>query len=1022
MRRGFIKATTGSCALLLAALAAAAPPARAQVPVPPDEAWRTLTTANFRITFPERLEPLGRRAADRAEIAWSKLSESFVRPPRGRVDILLTDHADVSNGFAQVRPSNRITLYARPPADDPGLGYFDDWMELVVTHELTHTFQLDRPGTLGRLARGVFGRGPAAFPFFPSVLVPNWASEGLATWYESYLSGAGRVRGTYHDMVLRTAAVENRFERLDQASGDSPVWPSGTRAYAYGSLFFDYLESKHGPERMGAFAEAVAHLWVPYRLDAAGRKAFGVSLSEEWRLWTAEETRKADTVRAGVERLGPLTPTEALTHGARVALHPRVSRDGGRVAFASSDGRSDSQVRVLERAGDGRRTELRTNGLPSFDWLPDGALLVSQLELDGPYAAYADLYEMDLSGSSRRVTLGARLSQPSASPTGGWAVAVRDGGGTNALVRVDLASGEVTPLTPADPNVHWAFPAVSPDGRWIAASRWSPGAWLDVVVLDAQGRVALEVTRDRAMDLAPAWTPDGRTLLWGSDRTEVPNILAAEVDPSRGTVGPVRMATNVVTGAAYPSTDPTGSWIYFSGYHADGWEVERVPLQPAVWPLAPRASARFDAPARPPVVQNAEAPGPVAPYSALATLLPTYWEPLYRPPVFTPEVRGGGHVVPSRQVLPAAVGLQSSGNDLVGRHAWEAFARLFTSGGRAEAGAAYSFAGLGNPVLSLAGGQYWDEDGARLARKDTLAPYDTLYVVERTRDVGAAVTFQRPSWRQAVALSLRAGLTWERRDLMDGALAPSRSYRLSAPESRLADVRATLSVSTARSHAFQLGAARGASAFVRGRLRTHLSLADSVSGKPGVDRSVDDVLAQVRLFHALGGPGYASHVLALRVSAGAARGPGADAGHFEAGGASGAAEGVSGLTLFGGTPLFFPVRGYPEAARSGRVAWSASAEFRFPLSIVNRGLGAWPIHLDRLGGALFADAGDAWGPELGLRGYQNPRRGTLASIGGEITGDVLAGWQSTLVLRSGVGFPLRDGEGPRAWLRLGVSF
>jgi hypothetical protein len=1022
IRRTFIKATAGAWAVACVCLALTPRPASAQVPVPPDEAWRTITTEHFRVTFPARLEPLGRRAADRAEIAWAKLSTAFAKPPSGRVDLLLTDHADISNGFAQVRPSNRITVYARPPADDPGLGYFDDWMELVVTHELAHIFQLDRAGPLGRLLRGMFGRVPATWPFFPELGLPRWTSEGLATWLESRFTEAGRVRGTYHDMVLRTAALEGRFERFDQAAGESPVWPDGIRAYAYGSIFFDHLLEKYGEDRLGTFVEVVAGQWVPYRLDAAGRKAFGVSLSEEWRLWAETEAHEAERVRTAAGRLGPLTTPEALTRGARVALQPRISRDGARLAFAASDGRSDVQLRITGAGGGSVLAEHRTNGVASFDWLDGDRLLVSQLELDGPYAAWGDLYEVGGGGSSRRITVGERLSQPSAYPAGRWAVAVQDGGGTNALVRVDLGTGEVTPLAGPDPDVHWSYPAVSPDGRWIAASRWTPGAYLDVVVLDAGGREVLQVTRDRAIDLAPAWTPDGRMLVWGSDRTEVPNILAAAVDPAAGTVGPVLMATNMATGAAYPSVDPTGGWVYFSGYHADGWEVERVAASPAAWIPAPAPSSRFDAPPRPAAVQDAAAPGQVTPYSPVPTLLPTYWQPLYREPVRTPDLRGGGHVVLSREVMPGAVGVQTSGSDLVGRHAWEAFARLFTSGGRVEGGAAYSFAGLGDPVLSLGASQFWDEDGARLARKAESAPYDTLYVLERSRDLAAAVTFLRPRWRSDLALSLGAGLIWEKRELLDQGLRPSQAYRLTAPEARLADVRATLAFSTARSWAFQVGAARGVSVQVRGRVRSHLALADSSTGEPGEDRGLDDVLAQVRLFQALGGPGFASHVLALRVSAGGARGPGADAGHFEVGGASGIVEGVSGLTLFGGSPLLFPVRGYAEVSRYGRAAWSASLEYRFPLALVNRGLGAWPVHLDRIMGTLFADAGNAWGPELGIQGYQNPRRAALASVGGEVAAEVLALWAAPLLLRGGVGVPLRGARDPSLYVRLGLSF
>ena len=108
--------------------------------VPPDETWRTLRTEHFRVTFPERLEGMGRAAADRAERAFEELSSAFSEPPDGLIDVLLTDHIDMSNGFAQYTPSNRITVYARPPVDDLALGYFDDWLELVITHELAMSY------------------------------------------------------------------------------------------------------------------------------------------------------------------------------------------------------------------------------------------------------------------------------------------------------------------------------------------------------------------------------------------------------------------------------------------------------------------------------------------------------------------------------------------------------------------------------------------------------------------------------------------------------------------------------------------------------------------------------------------------------------------------------------------------------------------------------------------------------------------------------------------------------------------
>ena len=54
------------------------------------------------------------------------------------------------------------------------------------------------------------------------------------------------------------------------------------------------------------------------------------------------------------------------------------------------------------------------------------------------------------------------------------------------------------------------------------------------------------------------------------------------------------MLTNVRTGAAFPSVDPAGEWLYFSGYHVDGWEVERIRFAPDAALRAPAPADRFD--------------------------------------------------------------------------------------------------------------------------------------------------------------------------------------------------------------------------------------------------------------------------------------------------------------------------------------------------------------------------------------------------------------------------------------------
>ena len=140
------------------------------------------------------------------------------------------------------------------------------------------------------------------------------------------------------------------------------------------------------------------------------------------------------------------------------------------------------------------------------------------------------------------------------------------------------------------------------------------------------------------------------------------------------------------------------------------------------------------------------------------------------------------------------------------------------------------------------------------------------------------------------------------------------------------------------------------------------------------------------------------------------------------GGASGSREVLTGASLFGGSFIFLPVRGYPRSARHGRYAWTASAEYRLPLALVNRGLGAWPLHIDRLAGALFMDAGNAWGTGAMSSAIPNPLQRAITSIGAEATAEMLGRYDIQLRLRTGLALPLVGGHGARVYLRLGLPF
>jgi hypothetical protein len=164
----------------------------------------------------------------------------------------------------------------------------------------------------------------------------------------------------------------------------------------------------------------------------------------------------------------------------------------------------------------------------------------------------------------------------------------------------------------------------------------------------------------------------------------------------------------------------------------------------------------------------------------------------------------------------------------------------------------------------------------------------------------------------------------------------------------------------------------------------------------------EQLIGVTSLYKALDLPGFAHHVLAVRVAGGYASG--AAPGEFDVGGTSGApATIVPGVSL-GGRETF-GVRGFPPSARFGRRALTGSFEYRAPLARIGRGIGLWPVFLDRSSISVFADAGaaDDAPPSAPL-----PNDAWLASVGAELVLDTALQYDAPYRFRLGVAAPVVD--------------
>ncbi|MDQ6634879.1 MAG: hypothetical protein M3Z10_09000 [Gemmatimonadota bacterium] len=950
----------------------------------PYHRYRTLETLHFRIHAAEGLEREGRVAGAAAEQAYARLAQELT-PPRGPIDLVVSDDADYSNGFASTIPTNRIVIFATPPIDQSGLRLNEDWIGIVVTHELTHIFHLDRVRGFWAGAQSVFGRAPF---LFPNMYGPSWLTEGLAVYYESRLTKGGRLNDAEERMVARAAAAEGRLPQLNELSLGSPRFPGGQGAYAYGSLFVDYLARTRGDTAVRAFVERQSAQLNPVWLNRAAEQAFGISFSEAFEHWRDSVMKSLGAPRP------PLDGWRELTSHGYYAMSPRWLNDTTLV-YTGTDGRatvaaySVTTNRVRTRLG--RRTGLGAN-VP----LANGDLLYAELEFSAPSEIRSDLYRT-MNGRVVRLTRDARLTQPDARRDG-TIVAVRLEPARSSLVLLNGDGTNARDLRTAGPDETWSEPRWSPDGREIAVVHRGHGGAFSLEVIDTvagrRPRVILE--SGSSVMSSPTWTPDGRRIVYVREDS---GSYQLTLGVARLTDSTYAMPRTFDPPLISPDLAPDGRLLAAVALRADGYHIGIAPSP--VRATAGRPPFSIEGIVVPPDTQVL-AVGPYRDYTAWRSVLPRYWFPI---------------IGSSPASTGTRLGAQTSGADVLRRHLYDAYLAVSTTGRFSVGGLFYRYAGLRRPLVDVSLSQDWTSFG--IVNNQNGVQVGNL--LKRRQDVSLAATFVRP--RVRTFSSLTAGLGAERRSFG------------SDPKALLAQ----LDTSFARSYTFPR-AFVGASWTNVQRPPLSISLEDGVALAATFRERVrsDDItttasssiVGAVSGYKSLDLPGFAHHVLALRLAGGIADKRAGTA--LEVGGTSGSTVELVPGYVAGEGRRTFGVRGFPGASVYGTSAAAASIEYRAPLLLGGRGLWLLPFFFDRSSITAFADAGAAGCASQPL--YQSicspPQllNHTLASVGGELgLSAAVLEWDSPQSIRIGVAVPVAGRElvGAKAvsvYVAFGLSF
>jgi hypothetical protein len=426
----------------------------------------------------------------------------------------------------------------------------------TLRHELVHVFQLD-------LMSESYLQAPAARRFD----FPLWWTEGLAELW----SGGQDARD---EMVLRDLTMSGRLPELRQLT-----YVTSGIVYPIGGQIHRWLADTYGDWRTALmYKELNRH----ESFEAALLAVYGRSmtqLSEEFKLALRRKYYPS------VDSLAPLTVlgSEVAKLAVKPAFRPDTGGEGdGEVIFTSPatgymtvyrKGLSERRARTVVVGG--RSAELES--FHPFDSRIDasqpGYLLFTARYGDRDALVVWDLERDRVAGRYQFPDLVSLLSPHWMPDRQSIVMSGLSERGVSDIYRVHLPEGTLEPVT-AD-NYQDLDPVPSPDGRRIvfASDRTANGIGgaANLFLLDLETSSSTQLTAGNWKDEVPAWGPGDR-IYFASDRDGVLNVFSVD------TLGEGRRETSAWSGAFDAVPLPDGSGLIVGGFHDLSWNLYRVPV------------------------------------------------------------------------------------------------------------------------------------------------------------------------------------------------------------------------------------------------------------------------------------------------------------------------------------------------------------------------------------------------------------------------------------------------------------
>jgi hypothetical protein len=467
--------------------------------------WKQTATEHFVFIYQERDVAAVRELVCFCEEVYNRVTSYFDAYPE-QIICVVYGNTDVANGYYSF-PPHHIGLFVAAPIS-PWMGArYENWLEILLVHELTHYVHLkSEKGFMASLSF-LFGD---AVKGGNALFLSGWMIEGITTNTETMFTEGGRGRNPFFEVYYKAPLLEDHFFTFDQTEYSSAYPPAG-RIYVAGFVFVRFLMRKFGTDVFQRINDEYVKFpfFGPWR---AIREVTG-SNAEELFEQMKQELRSVYEQDRMLPQGELITPEEIADY----AL-PAVTEKGW-FMYRSSPYKHSAVIRfdpvskeetVLFETilADDYSITADKNGeiivFAALDYTQNPRLMDSEV--------VSDLYSYRTATEElNRLTYGAHLYHPALSEEGASLIAVQRTGSYSRLVEVDPVTGQIDLLfAEAESSVY--NPVFSPDGKSIAFVLQHYGMQ-DICVLE----YPLEGMRMHGNEAPLSFNADKKQIVMGPD-------------------------------------------------------------------------------------------------------------------------------------------------------------------------------------------------------------------------------------------------------------------------------------------------------------------------------------------------------------------------------------------------------------------------------------------------------------------------------------------------------------------------